>query len=99
MWVSENLEDVKSDMSAFHRIDDITTMSASTFFPRAERLGAYDGVIAFRAKVKNAEAQHAEQSAYAPTSGRAVVNPREIQSVPADVMLAEHELSGWVERG
>ncbi len=96
MWVVDNLEDVKSDMSAFHRVDDIHAIPASVFFPRAERLGAYPGIISYRAKVKQLAEQ---QPAAAPGSRAPIHNPREAKTVPAEVMLAEHQNSGWVERG
>lgn len=47
-WVVDNLEDVESDMSVFHRVDDIMTLPGSLFFSRAERLGAYTGVVQAR---------------------------------------------------
>lgn len=94
MWVAENLEDVKSDMSVLHRVDDISTLSAASFFPRAERLIAYKGVIRRRAldqQIREAEARNAGR--VTPTQG--VMGRTE---VPADVMLAEHARDGWAER-
>lgn len=97
MWILDNLEDVKSDMSVFHRVDDIAAMSARSFFPRAVRLGAYDGVVQFRAKVKNAAA--AAESTPTRPGAAPVYNPREVKTVPESVLFAEHENSGWLERG
>lgn len=42
------LEDLESDFSVFHRVDDIYSMDSVTFCRRAFRLAAYDGVIAAR---------------------------------------------------
>lgn len=51
MWVLDYLDDIDSDMSAFHRVDDARTMlPAPLYFARAERLPAYDGVM--RARVQ-----------------------------------------------
>lgn len=43
------LDDIESDLSAFHRIDDMYAMSGPRFFRFAERLPAYDGVMRVRA--------------------------------------------------
>ena len=93
MWVTQNLEDVKSDMSAFHRVDDITTMSAASFFPRVERLVAYKGVVQMRARLDalREEQRRTPSQQVAPRSGKNVV--------PESVMLSEHERDGWAERG
>lgn len=51
MWALDYLEDIDSDMSAFHRVDDArTTMPAGLYFERAERLAAYPGVMRVRAR-------------------------------------------------
>ncbi len=46
----EHLDDIESDMSAFHRIDDIWTMEAGKFFRYAYRLPAYQGAMRARAE-------------------------------------------------
>lgn len=51
MWVLDYLEDIDSDMSAFHRVDDArSSMPVGLYFERAERLPAYDGVMRVRAR-------------------------------------------------
>lgn len=45
-----HLGDVESDLSAFHRIDDIWSMNGPRFFRLAERLPAYQGAIRARAE-------------------------------------------------
>ena len=51
MYVLDYLEDIDSDMSAFHRVDDArTTMPVGLYFERAERLAAYPGVMRVRAR-------------------------------------------------
>lgn len=45
MWVLDHLEDVASDLSVFHRVDDWRELPSSRFFLLSERLPAYDGVV------------------------------------------------------
>lgn len=97
MWAVQNIEDVKSDMSVFHRVDDILTMAAASFFSRVERLGAYKGIVQMRGRIRNAEED--QRNTPSPTAGApyAAASSRP-QHVPADVLLAEHERDGWAER-
>lgn len=39
------MEDVKSDFSAFHRVEDVEKLDASVFFPLARRLISYRGAL------------------------------------------------------
>lgn len=64
MWVLDHLEDVASDLSVFHRVDDWRGLPSSRFFLWAERLPAYDGAV--RAVLM------AEQTASAPAPARGV---------------------------
>jgi hypothetical protein len=64
--VLKHLDDIESDLSAIHRIDDMWAMEAGRFFRFAHRLPAYKG--AMRAI---AEAQAMEQQKR--TGGREVV--------------------------
>lgn len=41
----KHIRDIESDLSAFHRIDDIWTMNGPRFFAFAYRLPAYKGVM------------------------------------------------------
>lgn len=51
MWVLDYLEDIDSDMSVFHRVDEPrTTMPTGLYFERAVRLPAYDGIMRIRAR-------------------------------------------------
>lgn len=43
MWVIDHLPEVRSDMSAFHRIDDPFSLGSAEFFELAEWLPAYPG--------------------------------------------------------
>lgn len=46
MWVLDYLDDIESDMSVFHRVDDPWSMPAPRFFAFASRLPAYNGAVA-----------------------------------------------------
>lgn len=46
MFLRAHLDDVCSDMSVFHRIDDITELDAVTFWKLAWRLPSYQGSMA-----------------------------------------------------
>ncbi len=46
----DHLDDLESDFSVFHRVDDIYAMDGPQFFSRAYRLSAYQGVMAIRAQ-------------------------------------------------
>lgn len=46
MWTLAYLEDVASDMSVLHRIDDMDAMPARRFFAFCHRLPAYPGRMA-----------------------------------------------------
>ena len=45
MWILDHFEDVASDLSVFHRVDDWRELPSSRFFVWAERLPAYDGAV------------------------------------------------------
>lgn len=57
-WTQDHLDDIASDLSVFHRIDDWTKMRAADYFDKAERLGAYAGVIQARATIE--QEQHSK---------------------------------------
>lgn len=57
------LDDVRSDFSVFHRVDDIESLSAERFFAFAERLMAYEGAVRFTAQTEERESQRQ----YSPT--------------------------------
>ncbi|MGW4129497.1 hypothetical protein [Amycolatopsis japonica] len=44
-WFFDHLDDVLSDMSVFHRIDDLDQAAAAVFLPRMVRLPIYDGAV------------------------------------------------------
>ena len=52
----DHLDDVASDLSAFHRVDDPMRLSSSRYFLLAERLPAYQGAVASALAAKAAPA-------------------------------------------
>lgn len=44
-WFFEHLDDVLSDMSVFHRVDELDDLPAAVFLPRMVRLTHYDGAV------------------------------------------------------
>ncbi len=44
-WFFEHLDDVLSDMSVFHRVDEMDQLPAAVFLPRMVRLALYDGAV------------------------------------------------------
>ncbi len=85
MWVLDYVEDIASDMSVFHRIDDADAMPAPLYFERAERLPAYQGVM--RARLSS-EAQEA--------GGTPAATPGTVE-VSEDIALARLANEGWLE--
>lgn len=70
MWVLDYLDDIESDMSVFHRVDDPWSMPAPRFFAFATRLPAYDGAlaIAYRAATEAKPTQPAAVPVAAPSN-------------------------------
>lgn len=55
------LPEIESDMSVFHRVDDIYTMEAATMIRRVSCLAAYDGAVAAQAARQRREAAQQPQ--------------------------------------
>lgn len=68
-WVLAHLDDVASDMSVFHRVDDITELDGPTLFRLVWRLPAYSGVV--RALVAEQQETSVQPMPYTPTAGSA----------------------------
>jgi hypothetical protein len=58
LWVLDHLDDLESDFSVFHRIDNMYDLPAREFLAKAERLAAYTGVM--QARVVAEERERAE---------------------------------------
>jgi hypothetical protein len=61
MWVLDHLDDLESDFSVFHRVDDMYAMPAPRFFRLAERIAAYEGVMTARIRAEQAQEQPIQQ--------------------------------------
>jgi hypothetical protein len=84
------LDDLASDFSAFHRIDDIEAMDAVRFFKLAVRLPAYAGVLAARALAE----QQAAESGSSPSGSPASRSSDDYQVAPTrQAMAADPVLS------
>lgn len=95
MWVLDHLEDIDSDMSVFHRVDDPqTALAGPLYFARAARLGAYAGVM--QARILE-DRQRAEGGTPVGVRGPGQSGPA--TKVSDDVMLERLANEGWVERG
>jgi hypothetical protein len=65
LWVLDCLDDIRSDLSVLHRIDDMDTMPAPRFWAYATRLVHYSGAVAGQALLEQRAAQPAGQPAAA----------------------------------
>lgn len=92
MWVLDHLEDIDSDMSVFHRVDDAReTLPAPLYFARAHRLGAYTGVMQSRILE-----QKQQDGGPGVNTGSGKYGPA--TPVSDDVLLTRLANEGWVER-
>jgi hypothetical protein len=83
LWINDWLDDVRSDMSVFHRIDDIEVMEAKRFVAFAERLPAYSGAVLARL-VREREEQDVTTQPSAPAPSRGLPNlGNDVVEVPA----------------
>lgn len=73
------LDDIASDMSAFHRIDDVSALDGPTFFKLAWRLPAYTGVMQARALAESESSSLSQPAAQQPftygATARQDINP------------------------
>jgi hypothetical protein len=80
-WVLDMLDDIESDMSAFHRVDDIEVMPAGRFFRLAARLPAYSGAVRHRYE-QLAERLPEQPAAGATRHAPALTGATEVPSTP-----------------
>ena len=83
-------DDIESDLSAFHRVDDWRALDGPRFFRYAVRLSAYSGVMAARVYERQREESPGGAAAQgaAPRSAGASSDPNLINKLAAD---------GWLE--
>ena len=110
-WVLDYLDDLESDFSVLHRVDDIYSMPGAKFLRMACRITAYVGVMQARAdalmKADETEAEPAQRvttrDVYAETcpasAPRQDLNgPRVVDGSRASLM-ADPVFSGLIEMG
>jgi hypothetical protein len=74
----DHLDDIASDLSVFHRIDDPSTLDGPTYFRLAWRLAAYQGVMQARANAAREEQQPSSERPFeysSPATGQSGINP------------------------
>jgi hypothetical protein len=54
-WFFAHIDDVRSDMSVFHRVDDIESIPVARLVPLMVRLPVYDGAVRFAIRNEPAE--------------------------------------------
>lgn len=83
------LDDIESDFSVFHRVDDVCTMPAPRFFKFAWRLMFYEGAMRGRMLALAEKSEAAARPAPQPTNPNAVTPPPITpESVRRDPLLA-----------
>lgn len=82
----DHIDDLDSDFSAIHRIDDMWALDGPRFFKLAVRLPAYDGVMRVRVAAEAEQKRPAEPSRPAAGTGRAVYDTPDTIT-PASVAL------------
>jgi len=78
--VGSHLEDVRSDLSAIHRIDDIEALPGPRFYALVYRLSAYPGLMQGRQR-----AQAAKRTAGRPTGPTEMTGRQWLASKPGIV--------------
>ncbi|MCU1617795.1 MAG: hypothetical protein JWO98_5335 [Frankiales bacterium] len=91
------MEDIESDLSTFHRIDDVLAMRADDFISKAQRLVAYRGVMRERAIARQHEEENGTTDYHAPSYSTPSEKPKEVKSdrasLEADPVL--RDLIDW----
>lgn len=70
MWVLDHLDDLESDFSVFHRVEDIYSMPGPRFFKLAYRIFAYEGVMAARIMAEQEKKRPSGSNKSNPPPGR-----------------------------
>lgn len=103
IWVVEHLDDLESDFSVFHRVEDMLNLDAPRFFRFAHRMPAYRGVM--RARVEQEEMEREglagtrrpvqQQTVQRPTY-QPIRAPRDAKQVELSaLMLTDSDLIEW----
>lgn len=91
-WIPGYLDDLESDFSVFHRVDDIWALPGPVFFKRAWRLPAYRGVMRERYLAERDEEQPARPTRAAAPAGRPP--PRHVVPATKTALSSEPGFSG-----
>ena len=92
MWTVDYEDDIASDLSAFHRVDDPMQIPGPRYFALAVRLAAYAGVIAVRVEKIRQDEGEGGSGAHSAPQGMAS-QPSRVSDDVALAMLAD----GWAE--
>lgn len=101
-WVLDHLDDLASDFSVFHRIDDITTLPGPVFYRMAWRLPHYQGVMASRqmaAQQDGDEAPAPRRQGPAPQRDQQDSGGRDIVPATKEAIQSHPELAGIISFG
>lgn len=96
MWTQDYEDDIASDLSAFHRVDDPMTIDGPRYFMLAARLPAYTGVVAARVEKLRQDEREAGRSPHSAAQPHST--PEKPMRVSDDVALATLAAEGWAER-
>ncbi len=91
MWTTEHEADIASDLSAFHRVDDVMTIDGPRYFSLAQRLTPYSGVMGAIA------AQRAQREREGGSGAPAASQGNTPSRVSDDALLATLASEGWAE--
>jgi len=91
LWVLDALDDVESDLSRFHRIDDMHAMPGPKFFRYINRLIFYDGAVAamVRLRAQAEQSAPADVPATAPAQMSDPSGARVVPAVPAALKMSD----------
>lgn len=89
-WIPDYLDDIESDLSVFHRIDDWRTLDGPRFFRYVVRLSAYAGVLQARAV-----AEEEKRNPTAPASSGGGRSAQRATEVADSVKL--QSMPDWIE--
>lgn len=84
------LDDIRSDFSVFHRIDDLEDMPADRFWAFVDRLAFYGGVVAAKFRYQHRDTPASvSQSQAAPQVGAPVITADNAEDILANPLYGE----------
>jgi hypothetical protein len=82
VWLVVHLGDVRSDLSVFHRIDDLDSLDAARFTSLVTRLPVYDGAVRHAMRRDLEQRETAAQRPAQRTPAPAVAESQPVKSTP-----------------